>query len=267
MAEKCCNKLRFATYNCKGNGADRFEYMKCILANCDFLLVQEHWLLQNDIKPKFEKHLNNINVTGVSGMDSTKLLCGRPYGGCSIVWHKNLNCHVVPLEIFCKRCCGMIITINDIKMLLFNVYMPCDTESDIANIEEYNSILDHITGICSINTDITKVIIGGDLNTDLIRDRSLHTDSLVNFMSSECFHACLYESVSSVDFTYESSVNGTRSTIDHFLISDNLRSVVSDYRSEHDGGNLSDHSPVLLTLNIGIHFLCSKDRLYKCKPF
>ena len=91
MAEKCCNKLRFATYNCKGNGADRFEYMKCILANCDFLLVQEHWLLQNDIKPKFEKHLNNINVTGVSGMDSTKLLCGRPYGGCSIVWHKNLR--------------------------------------------------------------------------------------------------------------------------------------------------------------------------------
>ena len=45
-----------------------------------------------------------------------------------------------------------------------------------------------------------------------------------------------------MDYTYQSKINNERSIIDHFLLTDNLYSMISEYKIVHDGDNLSDHS-------------------------
>ena len=75
---KCC------TFNCRGWKNCKLSLQNCI-NSLDFCFIQEHWL--------FDDHLNDVREicsdflsVGVSGMSSDTLRCGRPYGGCSILY-------------------------------------------------------------------------------------------------------------------------------------------------------------------------------------
>ena len=50
-------------------------------------------------------------------------------------------------------------------------------------------------------------------------------------------------SVYAIDFTYVSDVNGTYSTIDHFITSNSLNTCVDNYCTVNDIDNMSDHLP------------------------
>ena len=66
----------------------------------------------------------------------------------------------------------------------------------------------------------------GDWNTDLTRKTSLFTKSLVRFCDSEGLTCVNF--VSNVQqFTYVSDMNGSKSTIDHFIISNILLNSVN----------------------------------------
>ena len=78
-------QFRFYSYNCRGwkSGSD---YVALLLNSCDICLIQEHWLLPD--------HLGALNISddflsfGISGIDNSDLLLGRPYGGCAILFAK-----------------------------------------------------------------------------------------------------------------------------------------------------------------------------------
>ena len=44
---------------------------------------------------------------GVSGMDDTVLLSGRPYGGCAILCRKSLSSSIIPLCTNSNRLCAV----------------------------------------------------------------------------------------------------------------------------------------------------------------
>ena len=74
---KCC------TFNCRGWKNGKLSLQNYI-NSLDFCFIQEHWL--------FDDHFNDVREisdflsVGVSGMNSDMLRCGRPYGGCSILY-------------------------------------------------------------------------------------------------------------------------------------------------------------------------------------
>ena len=81
------SQLRIISYNCRGwHGSS--PYVSDLLSSCDILLIQEHWL--------FRENFDVLNIsdqfifTAVSGMDSSNLFVGRPFGGCAIMYHKSL---------------------------------------------------------------------------------------------------------------------------------------------------------------------------------
>ena len=51
-------------------------------------------------------------------------------------------------------------------------------------------------------------------------------------------------------YTCESKITGDRCTLDHFLITDNMLSKISDCKNIYSGDNCSDHYPVSLNLTI-----------------
>ncbi len=237
-----------ASYNSQGSGVGRLPYIETLCSETDFVFIQEHWLFSEQLS-RYSDTIPGINVHGMSGMNESELLTGRPFGGCAILWKRSLTCQVTPVTVSSRRLCAVTVNMDSVTLLLCNVYMPGDTMNDQSNLEEYTDTLGEVTTL-GANLNADHIIVGGDFNTDPKRLGSLHTTALQRFMTSEDMCNGLYHASSQVDFTFESKASGARSTIDHFLITENLFSLVTDYHVHHSGDNLSDHSPLYMTMNI-----------------
>ena len=95
MTPVSMKKVQIASYNCRG-WKSAANYVNNLFNQCDICMLQEHWLTEEQL------HLININddflSTGVSGMVSSDLITGRPYGGCAILFRKSLSALIVTLK-------------------------------------------------------------------------------------------------------------------------------------------------------------------------
>ena len=208
----------------------------------------------------FESKLDNVYVIGISGMDENELLYGRPYGGCAIIYNRQFKCNVTPIVHDSKRCMAAIITVDTCRFLFFNVYMPCDGNNNQYD-PVFNDVLHDINLLINQYSDIDHIIIGGDLNTDVSRLGSSHTTTLHEFCNRESLFMCVNHAVANIDYTYESSL-GARSTVDHFIVSDNLIDSVVAYDVLYDGDNLSDHKAIHLSLAIPVSHQRDEEKLF-----
>ena len=171
--------LRIATYNSRGHGVDRINYIQSLMLHNDVVLIQEHWYNDANIN-QLESLISGISVIGISGMKEDELLFGRPYGGCAILYNNLVKCTVSPISYESKRCMGCVIRLNNIDYLLINVYMPCDTRAAEAD-PAYEQLLHDIDYFIQLKPECDYVIIGGDFNTDISRVRSAHSIALNEF--------------------------------------------------------------------------------------
>lgn len=209
--------LNVCTHNLHGikNIDNKWAFLQSILLKCDFVCVQEHWLM-NSQSHLFVDNLDNVSVTFTSAMSDDTYVIGRPYGGCAIIWHTNLKCKVKPISCRSNRlsCISVSLIDRDVTFVIINVYMPCDAAQ---NNLEFESVLSEMSALAK-ELKCNRVICIGDFNTDLKRLFSGHTRALLNFISIEdlcSFHTSMcYD----VDFTFESAVDRARSTIDHVFV-------------------------------------------------
>ena len=239
------NQLTIGSFNVHGVNDTSLMYINKIMCDFDILLLQEHWLFNSQIH-LLEDNIDHVNVYGKTGMDESKFLCGRPYGGCAIIWRDSLSCKITPITTTDKRLVAARLDFESDSLLLINVYMPCDTEYDQSNCEVFMDVLCEVSNVI-VKEDVDFVIVGGDFNTDMTRSRSLHVNILQSFIEREFLTMVDNEMA---DYTYESLTNGCRSMIDHFLVSENLSSSVCDVSIKHDVDNISDHSILSLSVNL-----------------
>ena len=90
---------------------------------------------------------------------------------------------------------------------------------------------------------IKHCIVAGDLNTDFTRYDSGNTISLISFINNENLYPVLQDYKHDIKYTY-SSINNSKSLIDHFLISVNIACFVANYSILKSTDNLSDHEPL-----------------------
>lgn len=239
--------ITLTSYNMKGHGQDRIAYIKSLLNVSDIVIVQEHWYLNSQLQD-FQNNFDDAKIILKSGMDDDVLLVGRPFGGCAILYKESQFRSVTPVQSAHKRVVGALLNCSACKVLLINVYMPCDSQA-VDRI--YDDTLDEVNLIIRSHSDVDYVIVGGDFNTDMMRS-SYHTRRLREFCDDEDLFNCSNSSLSPNDFTFESAT-GHRSLIDHFLLSLNfadLPFISSSVR--YDGDNLSDHNALLLKLRLPV---------------
>ena len=240
--------LKLASYNIHGINSFKWQHLRKVVDIHDFILIQEHWLYNSQIHV-FEDNVDGIHARGISGMDDDQITYGRPYGGCAILWKKCLDCEVIPIQCDNKRLFAVKIVIKHMSLLLCTVYMPCDTINDMLNQQTYVNALQDIINIAS-KYDINCIVCGGDFNTDMSRTDSLHTKSMSSFISQEEFKMCISHNSCNIDYTYESIINGARSTLDHFIVTENMYGYITDVSVAHDVDNISDHSVVSIQLSL-----------------
>ena len=247
------HRLRVCTFNCKGHGCDRIDYVRTLFEQCDVMFIQEHWLLNCNIH-SFADMIGNVNIYGTSGMNENELIIGRPYGGCAFLWKKSLDCSYVPIDTKNKRIvAGVLCLSNDMKLLLCNVYMPCAGNYTDPFGQSYDDILNDVRSIL-LHNDVNHVLFGGDFNTDVSRLNSPHVMSLTQFCFENDLCTCLDIDRWGIEYTFVSGANGSRSLIDHFIVSQGLVSGVMNYWCIEDGENLSDHLPVFVELNVDVSY-------------
>ena len=190
-------QLRTCPFNCRGwnNGLTTLSHF---IDSVDLCFLQEHWLLRDQL------HLiNNISSdflsVSVCGMDNSELVCGRPYGGCSILYQKSLASCITALGSCSNGFCGVKFNCSSgLSMLLVCVYMP--SSSSPSSFSEYLNTLGELDGfIHSYHSDV--VVIVGDFNVDFDRCCQL-TNLLCDFMSDHSLCSCdlLFDDVL---FTYK----------------------------------------------------------------
>ena len=242
--------LKLCSYNIAGFNQCNWSYVQQLVDSHDFVLLQELWLHSTE-GHKISDSLHNVNMHFVSGMPDDALVAGRPYGGCCILWNSGINCRIQPVLSDSRRLCCIKADVGGCPILIVNVYMPCDTETDRDNLNDFNAILNDIANLRELY-DVTQVIIGGDFNTCFSRPSSLHTASLSRFIVDENLSMLSSLPFYYVDYTYESAAHGTKSTLDHLFVSEQLLHSVADVHVDHCALNGSDHSVLHLGLNLRV---------------
>ena len=125
-----------------------------------------------------------------------------------------------------------------------------DTTLPPHRIYKYNEVWSVMHMLQSLYTH-HYIICGGDWNTYFTRKTSFLTKSLVSFCDYEGL-TCVNLVSNAQQFIYVSDINGSKSLIDNFIISDNLRNYVNSSDVRDDIDNHSDHLPITMYLHISI---------------
>ena len=104
---------------------------------------------------------------------------------------------------------------------------------------------------------VKHCIVAGDLNTDFSCHNSGNTVSLNTFIDNEGLYSVIEDYKQQIKYTYSGIKNNT-SLIDHFLVSANIVSFISNYKACDSADNVSDHILLFCYLDICIDDLPSK---------
>ena len=255
--------ISFSSYNVKDFNDTKFAAVQYLFKNSTFLLLQEIWLNEKEFIRKFKSKISkDSECISANRMDNVDFKRGRRHGGVSICHHSNIRSKVETIPTRSNCICVQKITIDDIILLLINVYMPSSDNND--DLEVYSNILHEISSICLRNIT-PMIIIGGDWNADPIRNDG-RTRLFKEFISHENLFNALDLDISDVPYTFTARNRNREimtSTLDHFLISPALKGLVSSYKTEDIMENKSDHIPITLRLNIDVDYLNTYKRDFK----
>ena len=103
-------------------------------------------------------------------MDSSEVIFGRPFGGCSFLIRKSLLHYVTRLKSNSSRFCAISIDTGSFITLLMCVYLPTNYGTSIAD----NLFLETLSEIKGFVDSVTfnNLIIAGNFNVDLDRSSS-----------------------------------------------------------------------------------------------
>ena len=238
--------LKVVSYNCRGwkSGSN---YVQSLLQSCDICLIQEHWLLRENLDSLIIS--DDFLSVGVSGMDSSILLSGRPFGGCGILYRKSLSPVVHRIFTDSKRLCAISITLNNscdnspFVILLICVYLPTDY-STAASHSAFSESLCELHGLI-LAEHFDNIIIAGDFNVDFSRPGP-NCSNLSTFMLSN--NLISVDQMFNINFTYHNDVYSCCSSPDHILTLSNYAYLIDSVSVLDSVENFSDHLSLHFTL-------------------
>jgi len=85
------------------------------------------------------------------------VLTGRPYGGCAILWRKNLSLTASPITSNSRRISAVLFCGAGVRFVCLCIYMPY--ESDFSSTEEFQFQLSAVDTIISQHQDAHIILV------------------------------------------------------------------------------------------------------------
>ena len=213
---------------------------------------QELWLSEKQLPLLQQLGTQFVARSGMEDAVSGGILVGRPFGGVSVSWSPDLDHAIFPITNFRhKRVVGIELKTGQNALLLLCVYMPFYNSSRRAEC-----LSETVDAISMLETIIEqhphhKVIVGGDLNTEL-KGNSPFDQHWFNFMSRNKLASCDAQFPPDT-ITYHHQSLDQKKWNDHFLVSASMIGPdLNNYSVLHDGDNVSDHFPIIMSLSVDI---------------
>ena len=215
--------LNVCSYNMRGFNSTKIPYVTDLLNRFSILFLIEHWLTNKQLSD-LSANFPGYSISGVSDILDCNLLRGRPNGGVAVIYPDCYNKSVQFIDTDSRRLCAIGFQFNNIMIYFFCVYMPCDI-NDHDNLSEYDAILSEISALC-IKNDVQNLCVLGDMNTDLSRSHSWHTQSLLRFIENEDLFITLNHSCADISYSYCNTYTNAFSIIDHIFVSQSLNGYI-----------------------------------------
>ena len=182
---------------------------------------------------------------GISGIDSSKLLHGRPYGGCGFLIRKSILPRISPVQHDSTRFCAIEFSGDSFTTLIVCAYMPTNYGTQ-ESLDLYRETLGELSGFLDSHV-FDNVIIAGDLNVDFSRQSTTFA-LMQEFMSELQLVAVDLDFGNIISHTYERDDGMVRSWPDHILTKCYHSRLITDIHCIHSVANFSDHLPLCFKL-------------------
>ena len=234
--------IKITSYNCNSI-RNNCEIVKSLLRDTDILLLQEIMLEKSDLDI-----LNNFNgdfrhISYVKDRESDGFCEGRPSGGVAIFWRTHLTKFVS--SVFVDHCLiGVVLKTSLSKILLLNMYLPCDMQTSDA-LHRYRQSLGVLNSVIN-EQNVNKILLVGDANADPSKGRFW---KLFNEFTHSLSLQTVGEKFPHSAFTYLCPSRDTTSWLDHVVCTPNISDKISKICVEYDN-EVYDHFPLSFYLNI-----------------
>ena len=153
---------KIVTYNCNSIRCNA-EIVKSLLLEADILFLQELMLEKSDLGLLNDFNDNFRHIAYVNDRESLGICEGRPSKGVAIFWRKHLSPFVSPI-FNNDSLIGLLVQTNNSRILLLNVYLPCDMQTTDA-LDNYKCSLVNIESVIREN-NVNQIVLAGDFNAD-----------------------------------------------------------------------------------------------------
>ena len=232
--------VKIISFNCHSARAN-FDIINSLSKECDIMILQETIL--NDDNCLILNNILGFNYAYVSSTRRADIFVGRSSGGLAVLW-KNFDGIKISPVYATDRLMGLEICVNEIKILLGNIYCNCDY-GNYESVVEYLSVLADLENFADVSY-YDYVCVAGDYNCDPTKGRFFPL--LRDFLNNSPLEILDISNLPNDSFTYISNNDRcSTSFIDHVLGTD--ESIVSDFSVLY-GSTFSDHIPLSFTLRL-----------------
>ena len=209
-----------------------------LLNKCDVLFLQEHWLSAGQLSCLNTLSSSHASI-GVSCFGFSKVLQGRPYGGCSILWRQGM-CDTILCVDTCSNRFVQSVVLSHLGKYCLLMPICLVTQMSPGELSSYRNI--------ASNND-ALVVFGGDFNVYFTRDWP-NARVLADFCQRFNLYSVNTHSSNTIGYTYNFNMQYFH-VLDHILVSELLyNEAVCSAEVCHDIDNTSDHDPVRVNLRI-----------------
>ena len=243
------------SYNCNSI-RNNSEIVKCLLNDADILCLQEIMLTKDDLCILNQFNPDFDHVAFVNDREASDINEGRPTAGVAIFWRRQFS-HCIRPVIVDASIIGIILDNGNDKVLMMNVYLPCDYRN-IDSLDKYRNALALLESVIK-EQNINNCMVMGDFNADPFKGRFWR--DLVEFCSSLSLSVCDSQ-LPEDSFTYLCPSYNTSSWLDHILCTDELLLKVSNVFINYDISAF-DHFPLQFdfSFSFNISHVLNEDEL------
>ena len=217
-----------------------------LLEKGDIVCMQDTWYSKQDLDILNNLH-PNFSGTGVSTTYyQDGLVRGHPPGGVAILWRKNLDLVIKPIDLKYNWCTAIEINTGSNTVVVISVYLPYQSPN---NEVEYLEKLGYINAVTN-DLDTTCFVIVGDWNANI---RNGGASTFARHMSQLCMDNSYILSSQALlptdSYTHVSEAWGSVSWLDHIVSSADVHHCIQTVSIDYDISDV-DHIPVLMDLSL-----------------
>ena len=225
-----------------------------VTLNISVFALQEHMKLKANLH-QIQSEFHNHEIFSIPAFKTSEYISlGRPSGGLSLGYSRKLINFVEHITVpNSNRVQGLKIKLPEATYIFINTYFPTDPRNGTFNDTDLITVLQDISYILNNCSFSDNIVVMGDLNADFSRN-----SRFVNIVKSfvEDNNLIPIWTKFNCDFTYSHHQirNGrsqtTFSTIDHFLVNENLFDSCIESCPLHIAENRSNHDVIFLKIKI-----------------